>query len=65
MEHAFNFGPSSTKNYNVISVVKLMKSYWKNVSWHLSKKKNKFLKSLALLKLNSKKANKLLNGNRY
>ena len=57
----FNFGPSNTRAYNVISVVKLMKSYWENVSWHLSKKNNKFYKESALLKLNSKKAKEKLN----
>lgn len=57
----FNFGPVNSQNHNVIYVVKLMKSYWKSVSWNLSKKRNKFFKETFILKLNSKKAKKLLN----
>ena len=57
----FNFGPVNSQNYNVIYVVKLMKNYWKSVSWNLSKKRNKFFKETSILKLNSKKAKKLLN----
>jgi CDP-glucose 4,6-dehydratase len=56
----FNFGPNNAHNYNVISVVKLMKSYWEDVSWNLAKRNNKFFKESALLKLNSKKARKKL-----
>jgi nucleoside-diphosphate-sugar epimerase len=61
--HAFNFGPNSLKNYSVISVVKLMKSSWKNVSWDTLKKNKKTFKESKLLKLNSRKANTLLKWN--
>ena len=56
----FNFGPNNAYNYNVISVVKLIKNYWKDVSWILTKSNNKFLKESTLLKLNSQKARKIL-----
>jgi CDP-glucose 4,6-dehydratase len=56
---AFNFGPSNYQNYEVISVIKLMKEYWQNVSWKLHKN-NKIFKESSLLKLNSKKAKKIL-----
>ena len=53
---AFNFGPNNIKNYNVIFLVKLMKKYWKKVSWKvLNKKKHNFYES-NLLKLNCNKA---------
>jgi len=53
---AFNFGPNSIKNYNVIFLVKLMKKYWKKVSWKVvNKKKQNFYES-NLLKLNCNKA---------
>ena len=53
---AFNFGPTNTKNYKVIFLVKLIKKYWKETSWKLSnKRKNSFYES-NLLKLNSNKA---------
>ena len=58
---AFNFGPSNAHNYNVVSVVKLMKKYWKDVAWKLSKNNNILFKESALLKLNSKKAKKKIN----
>lgn len=57
---AFNFGPTKDKDYNVMSVVKIMKDYWKDVSWGFAKK-NKFYKESNLLKLNSKKSIKKLN----
>lgn len=56
---AFNFGPTKNQDHNVISVVKLMKDYWQDVSWSFSKK-NKFYKESNLLKLNSKKSIKKL-----
>lgn len=58
---AFNFGPSNIQNHNVISVVKLIKKYWKDASWTISKKNNKIFKESVLLKLNSKKAKKIIN----
>jgi len=57
---AFNFGPANQQNYKVISVVKLMKKYWENVSWKLNKNNNKIFKESSLLKLNSHKAKKVL-----
>jgi len=57
---AFNFGPANQQNYKVISVVKLMKKYWENVSWKLHKNNNKIFKESSLLKLNSHKAKKVL-----
>ena len=50
---AFNFGPTRSKNYNVLSTVTLMKKYWKQVSWKVNKQE--FYES-NLLKLNSEKA---------
>ena len=53
---AFNFGPNNTKNYKVLFVVKLMKKYWKKVSWKIiNKRKSNFYES-NLLKLNCNKA---------
>jgi len=40
---AFNFGPENTKNYSVIFLIKLMKKYWKEISWKMPNKKKKFL----------------------
>jgi len=57
---AFNFGPANHQNYKVISVVKLMKKYWKNISWKLYKNNSKIFKESALLKINSQKAKKIL-----
>jgi len=57
---AFNFGPAKNQNYKVISVIKLMKRYWQNVSWKLYKNNNKIFKESSLLKLNSQKAKKNL-----
>jgi CDP-glucose 4,6-dehydratase len=57
---AFNFGPANDQNYKVISVVRLMKKYWKNISWKLYKNNNEIFKESSLLKLNSQKAKKNL-----
>ena len=57
---AFNFGPNDIKNYKVLFVVKLMKKYWKKVSWKITpRSKNSFYES-NLLKLNVNKAKKKL-----
>ena len=56
----FNFGPLNHQNYKVVSVIKLMKEYWQNVSWELLKNNNKIFKESSLLKLNSHKAKKIL-----
>ena len=58
--NAFNFGPSNTNNYNVISLVKEMKKNWKKVSWKIIKKNNNKFYESSLLKLNSNKAKKFL-----
>ena len=57
---AFNFGPSNHQNYKVVSVIKLMKKYWQNVSWKKHKNNNKTFKESSLLKLNSQKSKKIL-----
>ncbi len=53
---AFNFGPENTKNYSVIFLIKLMKKYWKEISWKMPNKKKKSFYESNLLKLNSNKA---------
>jgi len=58
---AFNFGPNNSKNYNVISLVEIMKIYWKKISWKIiKKKKSKDFHESSLLKINSNKAKKIL-----
>jgi CDP-glucose 4,6-dehydratase len=57
---AFNLGPANNQNYKVVSVIKLMKKYWQNVSWKLYKNNNRIFKESSLLKLNSQKAKKNL-----
>jgi CDP-glucose 4,6-dehydratase len=57
---AFNFGPLNHQNYKVASVIKLMKRYWKNVSWRMHKNNFKIFKESSLLKLNSHKSKKTL-----
>jgi CDP-glucose 4,6-dehydratase len=56
----FNFGPSNHKSYTVISVAKLIKKYWGNISWKLYKSSNIVFHESSLLKLNSQKAKKKL-----
>ena len=57
---SFNFGPNLTKEYSVLELVKTMGKHWRNVSWtRMSKSKKKYFES-GLLRLNCKKANKLL-----
>jgi len=53
---AFNFGPSNVKNYSVISLVRLVKKYWKETSWTVKKNRKKNFYESNLLKLNSNKA---------
>ena len=57
---AFNFGPNNTKNYSVMFLVKLMKKYWKAVSWKIVKKNKKSFSESNLLKLNCNKAKFIL-----
>tara|TARA_B100001057_G_C22755392_1_gene913522 strand:- start:249 stop:1310 length:1062 start_codon:yes stop_codon:yes gene_type:complete len=54
----FNFGPKDSQNRDVLTLVKEMKKNWPLVSWKL--KKNKYDLESKLLKLNSNKAEKLL-----
>ena len=56
--HAFNFGPSTKKNYKVINCVQTFEKYWPKIKWHIGNNKN--FKESSLLKLNSKKALKFL-----
>lgn len=56
---AFNFGPNKYSKFTVIQILFLIKKKLKNVKWVIEKK-SKF-KEAKLLKLNSKKANNLLN----
>lgn len=53
----FNFGPPSKNNFSVIDVLKILKLKWSNAKWKI--KKSKF-KEQKLLRLNSKKASKVL-----
>ena len=53
---AFNFGPANTENYKVIFLVRLMKKYWKKISWKIVNKDKKSFFESNLLKLNSNKA---------
>ena len=57
---AFNFGPRNKINKNVISLVKRMKKFWKNVDWKIDRKKTKKMIESNLLKLNSSKSKKIL-----
>ena len=57
---SFNFGPSLSKEHSVLELVRTMSKYWRNVSWQkMSKSKQKYFES-GLLRLNCKKANKIL-----
>ena len=56
---AFNFGPKSSQNKNVLELVLQMKKNWKKISWKTIKQKSQKYES-NLLKLNSKKAEKKL-----
>jgi len=56
----FNFGPGNVKSYSTIKLVKLMKKYWKRISWKIIEKRNKNFFESNLLKLNSNKAKILL-----
>ncbi len=57
--HAFNFGPKSEKNREVINVVNSMSNRWSKSQWIVKKDFN--LKESNLLQLNSKKAKKFIN----
>ena len=53
---AFNFGPNHKKNYSVMSLVKLMRKNWKDISWKMIRKNEKNFYESNLLKLNCNKA---------
>jgi len=60
---SFNFGPSLSKEYSVLKLVKTISRHWKDVSWErLSKSKRKYYES-GLLRLNCNKARKFLKWN--
>jgi len=54
---SFNFGPSLSKEYSVLELVKEVSKYWKNISW---KKTKFFFYESELLRLNCDKAKKIL-----
>tara|TARA_B100000989_G_scaffold298689_2_gene289142 strand:+ start:818 stop:1891 length:1074 start_codon:yes stop_codon:yes gene_type:complete len=54
----FNFGPSKSYNFKVISLIKNFKKYWPYGK--ISIQKNKNFKEATLLQLNSKKSKKIL-----
>lgn len=53
---SFNFGPSKNKNYSVISLIKTMKKFWKDIQWKVEKNSN--FKETNLLILNTEKVKK-------
>ena len=57
---AFNFGPSNSNKYNVISLVQSMRKYWKKVSWSVVTNNKKSFFESNLLKLNCNKAKTIL-----
>ena len=57
---SFNFGPSLSKEYSVLELVKAMSKNWENVSWKLVSKKKKIFFESGLLRLNCNKAKKIL-----
>ena len=56
---AFNFGPNKYSRYTVLQILNLIKKKWTKASWKVHKELN--FKEAKLLKLNSKKAKKILN----
>ena len=57
---SFNFGPSLSKEYSVLELVKMMSSHWNNVSWKIIPKSKKKYYESELLRLNCNKAKKIL-----
>ena len=57
--HAFNFGPNTKKNYKVRDLISILKKNWSGFNYIFKKNKNKLHES-RLLKLNSKKAERIL-----
>ena len=58
---SFNFGPSLSKEYSVLDLVKNMSRYWKATSWKADSKSRKSFYESGLLRLNCKKSKKNLN----
>ena len=56
---SFNFGPNTKKNYKVKELIKILEKNWKGFNWKNKNSKN-LLHESNLLKLNSKKAEKIL-----
>tara|TARA_E500000178_G_scaffold344928_1_gene393943 strand:+ start:720 stop:1796 length:1077 start_codon:yes stop_codon:yes gene_type:complete len=56
----FNFGPNTKKNYNVLSLVKTMQKYWRNVNWKINRHSAKAHLESKLLKLNCNKSKQIL-----
>ena len=54
----FNFGPNHKKNYKVLEVLKIVRKFWPEIKWKISK--NYQFHESKLLKLNSNKALKTL-----
>jgi CDP-glucose 4,6-dehydratase len=57
---SFNFGPSLSKEYSVLDLVKKMSNHWKNTSWKKKSKSQKKFYESGLLRLNCNKAKKLI-----
>ena len=60
----FNFGPLINQDKSVIQLINQMRKNWKKVKWKIKKEKGD-KKESKLLKLNSLKAKKYLNGNLF
>jgi len=57
---SFNFGPSLSKEYSVLDLVKNMSRNWANTSWTKNSQSNFFFFESGLLRLNCNKAKKLI-----
>ena len=57
---SFNFGPNTKRNYKVKELLNILEKNWEGFNWKNQNFKNLFYES-NLLKLNSKKAEKILN----
>ena len=62
--NAFNFGPNNKNSIPVIKLINIFKQNWNSLSWKIKEPKKKQFES-RLLKLNSKKAYKILNWKCY
>jgi len=57
---SFNFGPSLSKEYSVLELVKNMSNHWENTSWKNNSKPTKKFFESGLLRLNCNKAKKII-----